>query len=222
MKYIKRYLYFLLRMSIIKTLIFNFRYFGIRGILLLPVLVGKNVEFHTLKGKFICEEFKTGIVQIGLNDMGNHPKRTTYVSIQNNGTIRCKGKVYLGVGTRISNGGILVLGNNFSITADTSIICANSIIFEDDVLVSWGCQIMDTDLHKIFDIDTNQIINSPKEIYISEHCWICSGCKILKGVKLASNIIVAANSIITKSILTNNVIVGFNNRVLKENVNWKV
>ena len=79
-----------------------------------------------------------------------------------------------------------------------------------------------TDLHKIFNIDTNQIINSPKEIYISEHCWICSGCKILKGVKLASNIIVAADSTITKSILTNNVIVGFNNRILKENVRWEV
>ena len=175
-------------MSIIKTLIFNFRYFGIRGILVLPVLVGKNVEFHTLKGKVICEEFKTGIVQIGLNDMGNHPKRTTFASIQNNGTIRCKGKVYLGVGTRISNGGTLVFGNNFRITADSSIICGKSIIFEDNVLISWGCQIMDTDLHKIFNIDTNQIINSHKEIYISEHCWICSGCKILKGVKIQKRI----------------------------------
>ena len=105
------------KISLLKTFLFNFHYFGFKGLYVLPVLIGKHVELRDLKGKITVENFKTGVVQIGMNDIGIFPIKTTVASIQNNGEIIFKGKAELGIGTHISNGGILKFGDNFTVSA---------------------------------------------------------------------------------------------------------
>lgn len=212
--------FILFRLSIPKSLYFNFKYFGIRGLFVFPVLVGKKVEFRTIKGNIKIDKFKLGIIRIGTNDMGNEPKSSTICSIQNSGTMHFKGKCELGVGVRISNHGTLTLGDNTCITASTSVICKEEITLSDNVLVSWDCQIMDCDFHKIFDMDTNEQINKPKKIFIGNHCWICSGVKILKGVQIDPDNVIAANSLITKSIGVSNSIIGSGGKIIRSNINW--
>lgn len=209
----------ILLMSLYKTLKLNIKYFGLKG-LLFPVLIGKNVEIKTLKGKIILNEFKPFNIRIGTNELGNQPKNK-YSIFSNTGTIIFNGSASMGIGTILSNSGTLTIGDNFIITADSSILCKKEITFGDNCLLSWNCQIMDTDFHKIYDKDTNEIINPDMPIKIGSNCWICAGVNVLKGVSIADNIIIAANSTITKSLRNQYTIVASQGKILKENVYWK-
>ena len=108
----------------------------------------------------------------------------------------------------------LFLGNNIWVTGgNTTIICNKNIMINDDCLLSWDILLMDTDFHKI--------INKEKPIHIGKHVWIGCRTTILKGVSIANNNVIAANSTITKSISTENCIIGRNTEMLKTGIQWK-
>ena len=109
----------------------------------------------------------------------------------------------------------LFLGNNIWVTGgNTTIICNKNIMINDDCLLSWDILLMDTDFHKILNSD-NTII------HIGKHVWIGCRTTILKGVSIANNNVIAANSTITKSISTENCIIGRNTEMLKTGIQWK-
>ncbi len=219
----KKILKKIITMSLFKTFYFNFRYFGLKGLFVLPVLIGKKCELRKLGGKIIMKDFSTAAVQIAMNDMGNFPKSNTVASFQNSGTIIFEGRNHLGVGTRISNGGELIIGDAVTISADCSLICAKMIKIGKKCNISWGTQILDTDFHKIYDSNTKELLNPDKPVIIGEHCWISRGSLILKGVCLANDIIVAANSVITKSQEQSNTVIAMGGgKILKENVEWEM
>lgn len=115
----------------------------------------------------------------------------------------------------------LFLGNNIWVTGgNTTIICNKNIMINDDCLLSWDILLMDTDFHKILNSD-NTIINKEKHIHIGKHVWIGCRTTILKGVSIANNNVIAANSTITKSISTENCIIGRNTEMLKTGIQWK-
>ncbi len=115
----------------------------------------------------------------------------------------------------------LFLGNNIWVTGgNTTIICNKNIMINDDCLLSWDILLMDTDFHKILNSD-NTIINKEKPIHIGKHVWIGCRTTILKGVSIANNNVIAANSTITKSISTENCIIGRNTEMLKTGIQWK-
>ncbi len=64
-----------------------------------------------------------------------------------NGIINFNGRRNIGHGSKISVGkdGILTFGQNFNITAESSIVCYNNISFGNNCLLSWDILIMDTD-----------------------------------------------------------------------------
>ena len=115
----------------------------------------------------------------------------------------------------------LFLGNNIWVTGgNTTIICNKNIMINDDCLLSWDILLMDTDFHKILNSD-NTIINKEKPIHIGKPVWIGCRTTILKGVSIANNNVIAANSTITKSISTENCIIGRNTEMLKTGIQWK-
>lgn len=216
---IKKIIKKILKISIPKTLYFNIHYFGVKG-LILPVYIGKKVELRHLKGKIRCENFKSGVVQIGMNEMGNYPYGSTYSLFKNNGEIVFKGNALLGIGTCITNRGIITFGDNFTITANSSIICRESITFGDNVLISWNVEFMDTDLHKIYDIDSKELLNPDKYINIGNNVWICNNVFIGKGVSIPSNNIIANHSSIKKTITAEHSIIGNSGKIIKQSIFW--
>ena len=115
----------------------------------------------------------------------------------------------------------LFLGNNIWVTGgNTTIICNKNIKINDDCLLSWDILLMDTDFHKILNSD-NTIINKEKHIHNGKQ--VLTGCRtpIQKGVSIANNNVIAANSTITKSISTENCIIGRNTEMLKTGIQWK-
>lgn len=200
-----------LQTSLFKTVYFNIKYFGIRGGAKLPVLISRNVKFKHLKGS-VKSPLKIGIVSLGY---GQSSKKFIF---ENEGSIIFEGKTNIGAGCKISNKGILSFGDKFAMHRDSDLICYENIKFGENCLVSWECQFLDTDFHKI--LTDGIIYNFNKKICIGNHVWIGCRSTILKGVSLSDNTIVAACSTLSKSCSETGCIISDNN-ILKKNVDWK-
>lgn len=163
--------------------------------------------------------------RIGVSDIGIVDGKRERCVWEVGGKLILRGKADLGAGTRISIGsdGILDLGDNFTVSGRTTIDTNKLIKFGSDCLLSWDILMMDSDYHKIKDLN-DRIISQPKPIVIGNHVWI--GCRntILKGVHLNDNVIVAAGSLVTRSMNDGNCIIGGTGnelRVIKQNINWE-
>lgn len=218
---IKIFKFLLFKISIHKTIYFNFKYFGfIRG-LVFPVFISKKVELLEVSGVVEVQKFKTGVVRLGFGKMGNYPQKTSSFIFENNGKIIFKGDCTIGIGSTISNHGLLIFGEKFNITADGHIICFKQISFGNNCLISWNTQFMDSDQHNIYDKNHN-LLNPDNAISIGDNCWICNGVNIQKGVSCKNNCIIGSNSKITKSINQENVIIGDNGKILKTDITWEL
>lgn len=126
----------------------------------------------------------------------------------------------MGQGTRISCTGNLKFGKGFRLTANSSIVCYDSISFGDGALISWNCIFMDTNFHKILDA-SGIIVNNNRPIKIGNNVWIGSNTTILKGTEIGQNNVVAAASVLSgQKILVSNQVVGSQGIILKEKISW--
>lgn len=220
----KKILKCILNIDIIKTIRFNFHYLPLQEAILLPIFIYKRSKILKQEGKIIIEApIKPGMVKFGPYGLGTQDYLYSRTIWEVMGTLINKGKVKIGRGSKISIGkeGNLTLGDQFTISGKTEIICHKEITFGSNCLLSWDILIMDTDFHHILN-EEGKKINPPKPIKIGNHVWI--GCRntILKGVFIADNNIIAANSTLTHSIANENCIIGGNSKILKTNVNWEV
>lgn len=207
-----------------KTIYFNFRCLPFRKAILLPFFISRKCKICSLKGKVeILGPISPGIIQIGYGHVGIFDKRYSRSVVEINGRMTFEGKCRIGHGSKLSVGkmGHLVFGHDFSISAESTIVCHKKIKFGHNVLLSWDVLIMDTDLHRI---ETRKIehINPDKSIFIGDNVWV--GCRslILKGVNIPNGSIIAANSTIVKNDIDkeNTILGGKPLRVLKDNVKW--
>jgi len=216
-----RLLKFLLSLNY-KTIYFNFKYLPFKQAIKIPIKVSKQVYLLHTGGqiKFDCP-IHTGMIQIGYGGVGIFDKKVSRSIWEVSGTVVFKGRANIGHGSKICvMSGTLVLGNNFKITAESTIVTANKIEFGKDCLLSWEILIMDTDFHNIKDQSEN-ILNPPAPITIGNKVWI--GCRslILKGVTIPDNSVIGANSFVCKRLEKENAVYGGQPaRLLKEEVIW--
>ena len=190
----------------------------------MPILVSSNVLLYVTRGDIeISSNVETGMIRIGYGNVDIFDKKRSKSIWKNRGKIIFKGKAHLGHGTRISCelNSQLIFGDNFNISAETSIVCSKKIEFDDNCLLSWGCLIIDTDYHKIYD-DQDHIINEPRPIKIGKKVWIGSRSTILKGTLIPENTIIGSNSLVAKQITKSGVYVGNPVKLVKENIRWEL
>jgi acetyltransferase-like isoleucine patch superfamily enzyme len=118
-----------------------------------------------------------------------------------------------------NDNGIISVGDRTFIGGG-KFICINSIEIGNDVLISWGCTIMDNNAHSLKwnerkndvsdwkrGIEENQVgkfkdwksvISSP--IIIKDKSWIGFDVVILKGVTIGEGAIVGSKSVVTKNV----------------------
>ncbi|MCF8069581.1 MAG: acyltransferase [Desulfobacterales bacterium] len=94
----------------------------------------------------------------------------------------------------------------------SKLICSKKITIGNDVLIAWGCTIVDHNSHAIkFSLRKNDVSEwmsgrkewthvDQKEVMICDKSWIGFDSIILKGVTVGEGSIVGAGSVVTKDV----------------------
>jgi len=162
-----------------------------------------------------------GLLKIGVDYYG-FTLKTDKTLLRINGKLIVNGKFSIGKGCRfdIEPNSIVELGSNSYFSPNTTVIISYGLKIGNDCAISWGCQFLDNDFHKLnYDNKTDL---SDKKIVIGDHVWIGSNTSIYKGVKIPNGCVVAANSVVKKSFNEENLLIGGNPaQVLKHNIMWE-
>ena len=114
----------------------------------------------------------------------------------------------------------IILGNRIFIGANSLVGCSESIIIEDDVLISFDCIIQDSDTHSLSsELRKDDCINwingnkdwtnvDKKPIRICKKSWIGARSIILKGITIGEGAIIGAGSVVTKDVDAYTIVAG--------------
>lgn len=209
------------KVSVVKTIQFNFRYLPLKIALKLPVYIYRNVKMISLKGKVLLkiekDKISQGMILIGYEyePSFNH----TILNLQG-GTMVFRGQAYISRGTKLTVFGLLVFGAWSGTSYDVAICCLKKIVFGSVTLIGFGSIVTDSDNHPIF-VD-GKISNYNKEIVFGDHNWIASKVIILKGTILGNNNVVGTGSLINKAFPGDcQLIVGNPAKVVRTNIHWE-
>lgn len=129
------------------------------------------------------------------------------INLGNNVTIM-SGKKYNIIGNdfrtvfRTLRNGKIELGSNVGISNST-IVSAETVIIEDNVMIGGNCQIFDTDFHPIAYLDRLEHDaegGKSKPIRIKEGAFIGANSMILKGVTIGRRSVIGAGSVVAKDV----------------------
>lgn len=124
-------------------------------------------------------------------------------------------------------GGSVTIGDRTFIGAST-LVCAEKIEIGDDVLVSWGCTIVDHNSHPLAwqerSGDVSDWFEGRKDwtrveraaVRIGNKAWIGFNAIILKGVTIGESAVVGAGSVVTRDVPAYTVVAGNPARPIRE------
>jgi acetyltransferase-like isoleucine patch superfamily enzyme len=207
-----------------KTIYFNFKYLPFKQAIKFPFLISNKVNLFKVSGKiyFDCL-IRPGLVKIGYGGVTIFDAKVSRSIWDVSGKVIFKGSANIGHGSKISVGssGTLVLGDNFVISAESSIVSFLNVQFGKDCLLSWDILVMDTDFHNIKN-SMGEIVNNPQPIIIGDKVWIGCRCIVLKGTTIPNNCIIGANSLLCKQLEDENCLYAGNPvKCIKEKVTWQ-
>ena len=215
----KKILFYLLGLP--KSIIVNFRLCSVKDALKLPIVVSSKTKLSSLSGSVSFSKIRPGIVRIGFGSVETYDYRYQRTLLSIKGHVHFSGKTKIGFGSKLSVDGELFLGENFHISAASTIICRRRVVIGKNTLMAWDSLITDSDLHAIYDFQDNRI-NHDDPVCIGEHCWIGAKSSILKGAAIADNTVVALGSIVTrKETVERCVLAGNPAKVVKNNISWQ-
>lgn len=206
----------------LKTLRINFHYFPLKQAVRLPILVSRRTVLKELRGGVkIQGPIKTGMLLLGYQRLGIHDGYYNRTVWQVSGQLTIKGeKIDIGRGSSLCVSGNCYLGDHFTITGKSTIICRKNISFGDGVLISWDSLIMDTDYHYITNSE-GQVINKEKPIIIGNNVWIGCRTTILKGTTIPSKSVIAAGTLVACKMEEENCVYSSDGKILKRNIHWQ-
>jgi acetyltransferase-like isoleucine patch superfamily enzyme len=123
---------------------------------------------------------------------------------------------------------LLTIGDNTYIGGGTVVDCVKSISIGNDVLISYGCVLADSDNHSIkYSIRKKDLADwkqkkhdwtttNSEPIQISMGVWIGAKTIILKGVTIGEGSVVGAGSVVTKNVPPWTIVAGNPARVIRE------
>lgn len=188
------------KLSIFKTIYFNFKYLPLKQALKLPIFIFKG-KLLRLKGDVIINSsnLNTGMIRLGSYANSLYPDNG-FIWENHGGKVIFNGKTTIGNGSAISIGpkGVLTLGNNFKATTNFKLACYHSITIGHNALFGWENILMDTSFHRLKSTDNKKRGKAIGEIVIGNNNWITTRCMVMKGTKTPDYCILGAGSIISK------------------------
>lgn len=125
------------------------------------------------------------------------------------------------------SGSQVVIGDRVFI-GNSTLVCAESIFIGDDVLISWGCTIVDHNSHSaIFSERRHDVQNwyqgkkdwtsvKVNPVSICDKAWLGFNVIVLKGVTIGEGAIVGAGSVVTKDVDSYTIVAGNPARLIRE------
>ncbi len=219
----REYIEYLL--SIPKSFYFNLSVLPFRQAIRLPVFIRYNCKIKSAKGKIVFKNaIRRGIVKIGFGNVGVFDKKYSRSIVELKGAVVFESKATFGHGTKISVGpkATLTIGDNFTNTAEITIICFKDMSFGKNVLTSWNTLIMDTDFHATYHIQTNQTFSYEEPVRIGNNVWIGTRAVVLKGSCVPDGCIVGANALVNKKYEEENCLLAGNpTKICKRGISLK-
>lgn len=206
-------------LSLPKVIWFNYRYLPFKIALKLPIFLTYDTQVNIKGAINYLGPLKMASVRIGFHKAdGCNISDETHLTIRKDGTLTIYGTAHIGNGSKIivDKNAILSLGDNFAISASSKILCYKHISFGNDIQLSWGNVIMDSDTHTILDKD-GKVINLPNSVVLDDKIWTGCNVLILKGIHIPSNCVIGANSILSiNNFNPNSIIAGCPAKSIKE------
>lgn len=201
--------------SYFNTLIFNLKHVDSDDRIAHNVILYNGVYYEiSSTGKIVMNK---GNLEIG-KPWGRKAVFPTSFKLGNNSKIVVNGhfKIHEGASIGIDDNASLILGSGYT-NNRFSISCFESITIGNDVVISSGVTIRDSDNHTIKDVG----FIKTKPIIIGHHVWIGMNAIILKGVKIGNGAIIAAGAVVNRDVQDNTLVGGVPAKVIRENVHWE-
>lgn len=203
-----------------KSIYVNLRLLPLGQAVKLPIIVSNKTKIISLRGNVNLNRVKLGIVRIGFTGADMIDYRYHRSILQIDGEVNFAGKVKIAKGSRLIVTGNLSVGENLITTGDNTIICEEEMEIGHNCMFAWESIVMDTDQHKIFGADNNQI-NKADKVKIGSNVWLGARCLILKNTTIPSGCIIAANTTLTRSFdQPSSIIAGTPPKVVKTDIKW--
>jgi acetyltransferase-like isoleucine patch superfamily enzyme len=187
-----------------------------------------NTAFRNIFGVLIfkkviveCEKNSKIILNQGRLEIGKHwTSKAAYPSViklRNNSKIIVNGSftIYDNSTVYINNNATLELGSGY-INSGANISCFDKISIGENVVISEGVSIRDSDNHQI--MNSNHM--KTKQIRIGNNVWIGINVTILKGVTIGNGSIVAAGAVVTSDVPPKCLVGGVPSKIIKTSVEW--
>jgi acetyltransferase-like isoleucine patch superfamily enzyme len=115
-------------------------------------------------------------------------------------------------------GGRLAFGDRIMLNEGSRITCYLDIQIGSRTAVSWGTNIMDSDVHPTC-ID-GRPVEPHAPVIIGEHVLIGAGATVLKGVHVHDGAVVGAGAVVTKDVPGRSAVAGNPARVIRGGIDW--
>lgn len=189
---------------------------------LIYALKGLKLKAHHLTEiKNISNIVTNGNVRIGIDYFGFSSKHDrTLLNIR--GKLIFNGNFSIAKACRFDVGpdAIIEIGGNGYVSPNTWFIISHGLKIGNGCVISWGCQFLDDDFHKLEYENQRQL--KTNNICIGDNVWIGCNSFIYKGVNVPNGCVIAANSVVKSSFYEENVLIAGNPAVIvKRNIHWK-
>lgn len=219
-------MYIKLMLSLPRSILFNLRYLPWKKAIKMPFLIVYNAKIN-IKGQIIldAENIHPGMIRFGTHEADAcEENETAKIVVQKDGRLVFNGRARIGHGSKIhvNQGGEMIIGDMFAVSSSSKFICYKRMVMGKDIQFSWGCQVMDSDTHHIYD-ESGKEINTDKEVCIGNKVWIGSSVVIMKGTQIPDNCVIGACSFVSGSnFAPDTIIFGIPAKSVKKIGGWRL
>ena len=191
-----------LHINIPKTVYFNLKVFGFRQAMKFPVFLYGRIDLESLHRG--CVELSSKARTGGIKFGGGWYTELFGYSQRYKSFLRIEGKLVLGNDITINQGAVFSISKNAIVrigdrarfSERVLLHSKESITIEDDCLIGWNTQIVDSDFHYIINDGKIKYRNAP--VHLGRKVWLANGVSIMKGACLPAHSVVASNSLVNK------------------------
>jgi len=149
---------------------------------------------------FDCDN---GVVRVGSNDK--------------------KSGSHLRLNARVGEDAKIIIGKYVTMTGACFMTAAegSQITVGDDCMIATDNELRTHDGHPIFDLSTEQRINTARSITVGNHVWLSKEAVLLAGAEIADGSVIGLRAVVTGKIPNNAVAVGIPAKVVRRNIAWE-